>query len=112
MRAGGKAPGNDEVARAAKASARGIIQLEIAFDLAARVPPIFEMQNVAMLQFMNERRIMNLHQLRIAVKVGQRDEQIERLTRGSSEARLSLALPIEATPSYISVPSCDRRAAA
>ena len=62
-----------------KGEARGIVELEIALDVAVGVPPIGEVQHVVMIELVDERRIVNLHELLIAVVVGQRDEQVEQL---------------------------------
>ena len=81
IRAGGKAPGNEEVARAAKARPGRIVELEIALDVAVGVPAIGEVQHVVMIELVDQRRIVDLHQLLVAVVIGQRDEQVERSDR-------------------------------
>ena len=70
----GRARGEGETGR--------IVQIELALDLAVRPPPIGEVQDVVVIELMNERRIVDLHQLLIAVIVGQRDEQVERQAGG------------------------------
>ena len=81
IRAGGNAPGNEDVARAAKARPGRVVELEVALDLAVRVPAIGEVQDVMMIEFMDQRRIVDLHELLVAVIIGQRDEQVERSGR-------------------------------
>ena len=70
-----------------KGEARGIVELEIALDLAVGVAAIVEVQNVVMVELMDERRIVDLHQLLVAVIVGQGDEQVEQLAGGKQRPR-------------------------
>ena len=65
-----------------KGQHRGVVEIEIALDLAVGPAPIAEPQHVVMVQLVDQRRIVNLHELVIAVIVGERHEQIEALTRG------------------------------
>src|SRR5207302_7597638 len=81
MRAGGKAPGNDEVARG-EGESRCSVEAEVALDVAVRVPTVGKVQYVVVVALMDERRIVNLYELLITVIVGQRDEQVERLAGG------------------------------
>ena len=95
-------PGKDEVARAAKASARRVVEIEVALDLAVGPAPVGEMQHVAMLQLVDERRIVDLDKLPIAVVIGQRHEQIEAVAGRQQRAAGDFGSPIAVTASYIS----------
>ena len=71
---GGRACGDGE--------ARGVVELEIAFDLAVGVAAIVGVPNVVMVELMDERRVVDLHELLVAVIVRQGDEQVEQLAGG------------------------------
>ena len=71
MRAGGNAPGNDEVARAAKGQPRRVVEIEVAVDLAGQAPAVAEVQQLKVLDFVDHRWIVNCHLLVVAVIVGQ-----------------------------------------
>src|ERR1700732_4014398 len=77
IRAGGNAPGNDEVARAANASPAALSSSKSLSTFPSGRRPVREMQDMAMLQFFDQRRIMDLQQLRMALVIGRRYEQIE-----------------------------------
>src|SRR3954465_3884512 len=73
MRAGGKAPGNDGGARAAKARpracrARGkggrgrVVEVEVAFNIAIRPAAVTEPQHMMVFQLVDERWIMDLNE--------------------------------------------------
>ncbi len=65
---------------------RRVVECEIAFDLAARPPPVVEVQYLAVLKLLNERRIVDLDALQIAVIVGDGNEEIEILARGQERS--------------------------
>jgi len=46
------------------------------------MPAVAEVQDMAMLQLVNERRIVDLHQLLVTMIVGNRDEQVQRMAGG------------------------------
>ena len=62
-----------------KGESRRIVEAKIALDLAVRVTPVGKAKNVVVITLVDERRIVNLHELLITVVVGQRDEEVERL---------------------------------
>ena len=76
-----------------KGEAGRIVQPEIAFHLAVGPPPIAEAQHVVMLQLVNERRIVDLDELPVAVIVGERDEQIQGVAGRQQRSAGALGAP-------------------
>ena len=58
----GEGAGNQPRRARRKGEGRGIVQIEIALSHPVLAPPIAEVQHVAMIQLVHERRIVNLHQ--------------------------------------------------
>ena len=73
-----KRPGDGRGRARGKRESGGIVEAEVALHGAAQ-PAIAELQDVVVIDLVNERRIVDLHQLLIAVVVGDRHEQVERL---------------------------------
>src|SRR5215831_20540684 len=69
-----------ECARERRGRARGegetrrVVEVEVTRDLAVREPPVAKVQYVMVVALMDERRIVDLHELLITIIVGQRDE--------------------------------------
>ena len=80
--------GRREGARERRGRARGegesrcIVEAEVALDVAVRVPTVGKVQYVVVVALMDERRIVNLNELVVAVIIGERDIKIERLAGG------------------------------
>src|SRR6516225_4176739 len=62
-----------------ESKARSIVEIKVALDLTARMASIGKAQNVMVIALVDERRIVNLHELLVTVVVRQGDEQVERL---------------------------------
>ena len=85
-----------------KSQRRRIRQVEIAFDRSACAAPIFEMQHVTVFAFMNDGRIVNLHELLATVEIRHGHEQVEPLALKEAETMpRSRGAPIATTASYI-----------
>ncbi len=78
---GGRARGERE--------ARRVVEAELALDLAIGAPAIGEMQHVMMVALADQRRIVDLDGLLIAVEIGHRHEQVEGMA-GGKERRLRI----------------------
>jgi hypothetical protein len=63
-----------------KGESRRIVEAKVALDLPVRMPLVGKTKNMVVIALVNKRRIVNLHELLITVVVGQRHEQVERLT--------------------------------
>src|SRR6476661_10662722 len=63
-----------------KGESRRIVEAKVALELPVRMPLVGKTKNMVVIALVDERRIMNLHELLITVVVGQRHEQVERLT--------------------------------
>jgi len=77
--AGGKAPGKDDRRARRKGQRRRIGDGELAAFLAAVIALVAEAQDVAVLAFGHEGRVVHRNALRVAVKVGDGDDEIEAL---------------------------------
>ena len=77
IRAGGNAPGTEEVARAAKASAGALARSKSLSTSPLGAAPVFEMEQVPVHALLDDRRIVDGHRLQVAVIVGDGHEQVE-----------------------------------
>ena len=65
---------------------RCIVEIEIAFHLAVGAAPIGELKHEMVVELVDQRRIVDLNQLMIAVIVGQRHEQVEPVPGGKQRS--------------------------